>query len=488
MRSLRVAGAAGAIGVVLLSACHRDGPPQEIVPDVVLDEEVSTPVRGPGTPPPPDVSCVTIVRGALGQVWDVDLSYGNGNWASGAYPYTWTGPSPYDHWSAYRFDLSPVPPNTQVVSATFTAQVSWNEKSSAVRAHRVLVDWDELTATWATFGGAASWDPAVVASFDPIGVGSKSIDVTPLVQAWVSGAVPNHGLLLEEDPVMLHLFFSSDASQVAQRPALTVCYTANGPCAGKVNGDPCDDGNACTLGETCLGTQCIGGAPKSCDPLDDCHDAGVCDPVTGVCSDPPKPDGSPCTDGDACTQSDACVGAACVGSTVSCDDANPCNGVETCDSATGCVAGTTLNCDDQSACTTDACDPASGCTHGAVNCDDESLCTTDACDPATGCTHATVSCDDSNACTADGCEAAVGCTHTTVSCDDSDACTNDGCEPATGCTHAAVDSSDSLACTVDSCVGGDDRHLVRCAPGQPCSQSFCSSAQAQDPQFAWLCQ
>jgi len=42
-------------------------------------------------------------------------------------------------------------------------------------------------------------------------------------------------------------------------------------------------------------------------PLDACHDAGVCDPSTGMCSNPAKPDNSPCDDGDLCTQG-ACVG------------------------------------------------------------------------------------------------------------------------------------------------------------------------------------
>ncbi len=46
----------------------------------------------------------------------------------------------------------------------------------------------------------------------------------------------------------------------------------------------------------------------------------------------------------------------------SCDDGNVCNGVETCAPASGCKAGTPLVCDDGDACTTDSCDPTSGCS------------------------------------------------------------------------------------------------------------------------------
>ena len=44
-----------------------------------------------------------------------------------------------------------------------------------------------------------------------------------------------------------------------------------------------------------------------------------------------------------------------------CDDGNACNGIETCDGATGCVPGTPPVCDDGNTCTDDSCDPAIGC-------------------------------------------------------------------------------------------------------------------------------
>src|SRR5882672_9819753 len=75
-------------------------------------------------------------------------------------------------------------------------------------------------------------------------------------------------------------------------------------------------------------------------------------------------------------------------------------------------------CDDGNACTTDACDEATGvCTHQDVVCDDGNACTTDSCDPATGCTTTPVAagtaCDDANTCTSDDvCDGAGLCVGT----------------------------------------------------------------------------
>ena len=73
-----------------------------------------------------------------------------------------------------------------------------------------------------------------------------------------------------------------------------------GPCeiVGS-DGTPCDDGDPCTVDDTCMGGACQG-ALKECAPENDCHDPGVCDPVDGSCSELVKPDGSPCPGGGVC--------------------------------------------------------------------------------------------------------------------------------------------------------------------------------------------
>ncbi len=58
------------------------------------------------------------------------------------------------------------------------------------------------------------------------------------------------------------------------------------------------------------------------------HDAG-----SGCFVDP---DGTPCDDGNACTTGDACLGDACVGATRDCDDGDACT-TDACSPATGCT-------------------------------------------------------------------------------------------------------------------------------------------------------
>src|SRR5262249_9596418 len=66
-----------------------------------------------------------------------------------------------------------------------------------------------------------------------------------------------------------------------------------------------DDGDACTTVDACTKGACVGSQPTDCAPVDACHDAGTCQPATGACSSPAKPDGTPCPSG-------ACANGACV--------------------------------------------------------------------------------------------------------------------------------------------------------------------------------
>ena len=54
----------------------------------------------------------------------------------------------------------------------------------------------------------------------------------------------------------------------------------------KADGTPCNDGNACTQTDTCQAGTCTGANPVTCAAPDQCHDAGTCNPATGVCSNP----------------------------------------------------------------------------------------------------------------------------------------------------------------------------------------------------------
>ena len=66
-----------------------------------------------------------------------------------------------------------------------------------------------------------------------------------------------------------------------------------------------DDANQCNGTEMCQGT-CQHVNAVTCTALDQCHDVGACNPANGVCSNPAKSNGSPCSDNNMCTQNDIC--------------------------------------------------------------------------------------------------------------------------------------------------------------------------------------
>ena len=230
-----------------------------------------------------------------------------------------------------------------------------------------------------------------------------------------------------------------------QAGGLTACSasvqpeTCNGlddDCDGQIDEGLCDDNNTCTT-DTCSA------ASLACQHT----------PTIGSCD----------ADGNACTQGDQCVGGNCTpGGFLPCDDGNPCT-TDACDPASGCTATASdgLPCTDGDLCTVGDHCVASACQPGkGKNCADENPCTNDSCDAKTGqCSNTAVasgaSCDDGSACTVKDVCANGSCAGTGVDCDDKNPCTIDGCDPAIGCTFAAGDApcDDGNSCTVgDVCA------------------------------------
>lgn len=224
------------------------------------------------------------------------------------------------------------------------------------------------------------------------------------------------------------------------------------------NSDPCDDGDECTTNDTCGGGSCNGGAPLDCDDGNVCT-TDSCDMVQGCVY---VNNSNPCSDGSACTTNDTCSGGVCVGGPApNCDDLNPCTN-DACDPGMGCQhVNNSSPCNDGNACTTNDTCGGGSCNGGpAPNCGDNNVCTTDSCDPITGCQHVnnSVSCDDGNACTVnETCSNGVCVGTVPLNCGDNNSCTNDSCNPLTGCVF--VNNTDpcndgSICTTGDVCVGG----------------------------------
>ena len=128
-----------------------------------------------------------------------------------------------------------------------------------------------------------------------------------------------------------------DCGSCACTPACPLCQTCDATtrlCGAVPDGTTCNDGNSCSRTDTCQGGVCVGSNPVLCPPqVDPCHDTGTCDPATGTCTNPAKPNGTACTSVPCgeCDGSGACVtvGTSCVagGSAICCGaDRTCCDG------------------------------------------------------------------------------------------------------------------------------------------------------------------
>ncbi len=219
----------------------------------------------------------------------------------------------------------------------------------------------------------------------------------------------------------------SDCADLVDSACLVgTCDEGNCVVSDAADGTVCDDGNGCTQTDACQAGVCTGGNPVVCPLPDPCHDTGVCDPATGICSNPAEVDGTPCDDGNEATGGDSCKAGLCLGEGCVCNTFGAC--------CNGCFA---LNqggaCSDDNDCTqTDACQDGFCVGSNPVVCEALDQChEAGTCAPATGlCSNPTKAdstfCDDGDGRTAvDKCLDGV-CAGTPCTCDTIDTCC-DGC-------------------------------------------------------------
>ncbi|PKN58510.1 MAG: hypothetical protein CVU56_05360 [Deltaproteobacteria bacterium HGW-Deltaproteobacteria-14] len=268
----------------------------------------------------------------------------------------------------------------------------------------------------------------------------------------------------------------ASCAQPADPCKTAVCDPNQGVCVTRdaEDGATCDDGLFCTVGDRCIGGICLS-AQRDCADAADCT-IDTCDEIADACSH----------DGVSC----GC------GPGVSCDDGNPCNGVESCDLATyTCVNGTPIAenvpCDDGLYCTVDDRCHAGTCAGVARPCGDDLACTTNACDETNQrCVNDPSACvcvDDAGCPNANKCDGTTSCDTeqntcipgTPVVCTaPSEACKVAVCVPATG-ECAVVDADNGTGCddqsvctTSDKCIGGTCAGTaIGCVPPNACQQS-----------------
>jgi hypothetical protein len=128
-----------------------------------------------------------------------------------------------------RFDLSSIPSNTYIKSATLQPYLtgyiysSGQSPNMAITAYRINQAWP-ASPTWNNFSNAFA------ESYGSTTVGTSftrySIDVTALAQGWVNGAWPNYGIMLrgQEGGYINAKIFSSANGSSSYRPWLVVEY------------------------------------------------------------------------------------------------------------------------------------------------------------------------------------------------------------------------------------------------------------------------
>jgi hypothetical protein len=240
------------------------------------------------------------------------------------------------------------------------------------------------------------------------------------------------------------------------------------------DGTGCNDGNACTQGDTCQAGTCEG-TPVVCTASDQCHDAGICNPGTGVCSNPAKLNGTGCNDGNACTQGDTCQAGTCEGTPVVCTASDQCHDVGVCNPASGLCSnpakpdGSACNLVNATAsCAAGACAMVS-CTPGFGDCDS---------DPSNGCeANLGVAQSTSPSIYSAGTDADLMPGYVRVA-----SITNCG---ACGETCGGANSCDTSLC-VPTSVGGVCRFYSRaqCAGAFSCSASLPGAPVPLEPQCA----
>lgn len=166
-------------------------------------------------------------------------------------------------------------------------------------------------------------------------------------------------------------------------------------------GTSCADSDPCDGVETCRSGVCQSAAPLNCNDNNACTTDG-CNASIGcthalVSGCQACTSSATCSDGNACDGAETCQGGLCrTGSALSCNDGNPCT-VDTCSAQAGCAnaplancrtCGTSAECGDGNACNGAETCQSGRCRNGtAPSCSDGDPCTTDACEPAAGCTH-----------------------------------------------------------------------------------------------------
>lgn len=158
-----------------------------------------------------------------GTLWDVSI----GKWVEAGYPTS-------KHRGLFKFDLSPIPSDVIISSATFNLYYSGISFGSGagwsfnVSLHRVTSSWTETGATWNNMANNYASSAEATILVNPSSQYQLfSWSVLTLVQNWYNGTYNNYGLMLisnEQNATYCHTFYSRN--NTSYQPYLSVTYNA----------------------------------------------------------------------------------------------------------------------------------------------------------------------------------------------------------------------------------------------------------------------
>ncbi len=144
----------------------------------------------------------------------------------------------------YHFDLAAIPAGARIESATAWFYVEQNDSVGVVNLHEVTDAWTEAAATWSSM--ASRYDSVVVATIpaqDSTDVWIQ-VNLTGLVQGWVSGNPNNGVMLIAASGTDESRFTSREWATGSERPRMVVVASA-GPASpvritatGTLSGNP----------------------------------------------------------------------------------------------------------------------------------------------------------------------------------------------------------------------------------------------------------
>lgn len=265
------------------------------------------------------------------------------------------------------------------------------------------------------------------------------------------------------------------------------------PCDNTSDGNPCDDGETCTINDVLVNCVCIG------TPDSDVDGDGLCDTVD-PCNN--LTDGQPCDDLDPCTDNDVMLNCTCTGTFADvdsdglCDNIDPCNDNtdgSVCDDGDPCTTGETLlACNCQGGVFQDSdgdtvCDASDACPGFDDLADADGDGTPNGCDPCNNTTDGQI-CDDGEPCTINDVLLACACAGTPAGdsdndgvCDPIDLCDNntdgDPCDDLDPCTT----NDAMLDCTCTGTPSGDVDGDGVCDAIDPCNDNTDGTACDLDP-------